>query len=142
MAFISEQALADYLNWYPEREENERLLRSLMDDKIVLTQGTSSYVGIDAVMKFLSGASDAIASDYGFVARPVIAKEFISDSAEQFIRKKAVALFSKLEEYISWVYFIDVNPENFKIANLRAIMGSKYLHPLYYDSYELKQSCK
>ena len=142
MATILEQALADYLNWYPDRIENEQLLRSLMVDKVEFTMGTGQYTGIDSVMKKLGETSDAIASDYGFVARPVIAKEFDSENPEQFACRKAVALFSKLEEYISWIYFIEINPDNFKIANLRAIMGSKYQHPLYYDLYELKQSCK
>lgn len=142
MAWITEQALADYLNWYPDRNENEQLLRSLLDDEIVFTMGTSSYKGIEAVMKEFSNISDAISSEYGFVARPVIAKESLVDNPEQFTRRKAIALCSKLEDYISWLFFLKGNPENFKIISISAIMGSKYQHPLYYDLYELKQSCK
>ena len=142
MAWITEQALADYLNWYPDRTENEQLLRSLLDDDITFTMGTRRYVGIEAVMKEFSNMSDAISSEYGFVAKPVIAKESLSDDPEQFVRKKAVALCSKLEDYISWLFFIKGNPENFKIVDIRAIMGTEYHHPLYYDLYELRESCK
>ena len=142
MAWITEQALADYLNWYPDRTENEQLLRSLLDDDITFTMGTRRYVGIEAVMKELSNMSDAISSECGFVAKPVIAKESLSDDPEQFVRKKAVALCSKLEDYISWIFFIKGNSENFKIVDIQAIMGSKYQHPLYYDLYELRESCK
>ena len=142
MAWITEQALADYLNWYPDRSENEELLRSLFDEEVVFTMGTSCYKGIDAVMKELSTISDAISSEYGFVARPVIAKESISDDPEQFVRIKAIALCSTLEDYISWLFFVKCNPESFKIIDIHAIMGSKYQHPLYYDLYELKKSYK
>lgn len=106
MAWITEQALADYLNWYPNRNENEELLRSLLAEDVTFTMGTRCYHGIDAVMNEFSNMSDAISSDYGFVARPVIAKEMLSDNPDQFIRRKAIALCSKLEEYISWLFFI------------------------------------
>ena len=142
MAWITEQALADYLNWYPNRNENEELLHSLLAEDVTFTMGTRCYRGIDAVMNEFSNMSDAISSDYGFVARPVIAKEMLSDNPDQFIRRKAIALCSKLEEYISWLFFIKVDPDSYKIIDIYAIMGSKYQHPLYYDLYELKQPCK
>lgn len=63
MAWITEQALADYLNWYPNRNENEELLRSLLAEDVTFTMGTRCYRGIDAVMNEFSNMSDAIHID-------------------------------------------------------------------------------
>ena len=144
MAWITEQALADYLNWYPDHMENGQRLRALLDDDVVFTMGTQRYEGVDAVMREFSAMSDAISIETGFIARPVIGKEINAENPSQFVRRKAVALCSKVEEYISWLFFIEGNGNNedVKILKINAVMGSLYEHSLYYEQYELRHSCK
>lgn len=142
MAWITEQALADYLNWYPDRDENTNLLRSLLDANVVFTMGSLRRIGIDEVMKEFSEMSDAISCEFGFVARPVCGKEPLPGNHEQYTIRKAVALCSKMEPYISWLFFIVENKKSGKIERIDSVMGSQYHHPLNYDLYELKQSCK
>lgn len=144
MAWITEQVLADYLNWYPDRMENGQRLRALLDDDVVFTMGTQRYEGVDTVMREFSTMSDAISIKTGFIARPVIGKEMNAENPSQFVRRKAVALCSKVEEYISWLFFIEGNGNNedLRILKIKAVMGSRYEHSLYYDQYELRHSCK
>ena len=48
-------------------------------------------------------------------------------------RKKAVALFSKLEDYISWLFRIYSSIETWKIVSIIAERPDSY--EMYYDSY-------
>ena len=48
-------------------------------------------------------------------------------------RKKAVALFSKLEDYISWLFRICSSIETWKIVSIIAERPDGY--DMYYDSY-------
>lgn len=139
MAWITEEAFADFLNKYPPISDREKLLRSLLDEHIVFTMGTRRIVGVDNVMKELSGAADAIDGEFGFVARPVITEEPSADTGI-VCHRKAVVLLSKVEDFISWYFFLKGDGTTGMITNIHSIPGSQYRHPSYWDIYDMKSS--
>ena len=104
MAWVTEQILADCLNKCEDFSILKKQFLEIMADEIVLYHGTSTYVGKVNVLEFFERTSDAISSEVGFIAAPVIISD-TEDLPNGIVAEKiykAVALFSKLEEYASW----------------------------------------
>ncbi len=118
-----ERILADYLNRADDHDMVKTVLCSILDCDIELGYGTQHYKGMEKVLEFLETTSLAISTDTGFKARPV----FISIAGEM---KKAVALCSKLEEYVSWYFFLDLNVETGKIEMIRGKRGQEFTHSI------------
>ena len=97
-----------------------RLLRSVRGEALVRK-------GSKDVLEYLEQVFDANSSEQGFTAKPI----FTVDSEGN--RKKAVALFSKLEDYISWLFRICSSIETWKIVSIIAERPDGY--DMYYDSY-------
>ncbi len=140
MAWFTEQIISDFLNRCEDHSIATEVLRDTFADDIVMTFGTQKYVGKDNVIKNLEEKSVAISSDCGFFALPVIivgVNDPINGLTEDK-EYKAVALHSKLEEYISWYLFIKGN-EKFQIQSISASRGMGYQ---YYEDYYVKQEYK
>ena len=73
--------------------------------------GSADSEGAEKVLEFLEDTSSAISSDEGFTARPVI----INEKDES---RKAVAVCSKLEDYVSWYFVLAMNDESGKIQRI------------------------
>ena len=134
MAWFTEQILADFFNKCEDFSALKQELTGIMSEGVVLNHGTRKYIGRADVLDFLEETANAIATDFGFFARPVI----ICDTEDLLYgmdfgeRYKAVALHSKLEEYISWFFMIKCD-ENFKINRIDATQGYGYQY--YEESY-------
>ena len=127
MAWYTEQIFADFLNQNNNHLGARKALMSVLDDHVVLEYGRSTYEGVNDVVDFLEQTRTAISSDQGFTAKPLITKDAEGN------RKKAVALFSKLEDYISWLFRIKGNPKTGYIVSIKAERPDGY--DLYYDFY-------
>ena len=127
MAWYTEQIFADFLNQNNNHIGAKNALLSILDDNVILNFGSSTYRGSKEVLEFLEQTYNAISSDQGFTAKPI----FTIDAEGN--RKKAVALFSKLEEYISWLFRIRGNIETWKIDSIEAERPDGY--DMYHDSY-------
>ena len=134
MALYTHQILADYLN----RIENHALIGKVLDDvlaeDVVLTYGTQTYSGKAEVLRFFEDTSNAISSEFGFRATPVIICN-TDDPAYNLSANKlytAVALLSKLETYVSW-YFLLRGNEDFLINRIYGTHGMGY--SFYLDVY-------
>ena len=135
MAWCTEQIFADFLNRFEEHTTVKDTLISILDDNVELTLGTLKFEGINEVIKYLEEASIAIHSESGFKAKPVI---IIDTNDTQFGLNegnsyKAVALHSKLEDYISWFFMLKCN-ESWRIERIIASRGEGYSY--YFDLYE------
>ena len=107
MAWYTHQILADYLNRIENHTAVTAALDSILADNVVLTYGTQTFQGKSSVMQFCEETSNAISSDFGFRATPVIICD-TEDPEYSFTadnRYTAIALLSKLEEYVSWYFF-------------------------------------
>ena len=137
MAWFTEQILADFLNKCEDFEVVKNELSNILADDVVLYFGTREYRSKSAVIDFFEGTANAISTEFGFYAVPVI----ICDTEDSKYgihtqdRRKAVALHSKLEEYISWFFMIKCN-DDFKINRIDATQGLGYQ---YYNDYYVKQ---
>ncbi len=135
MAWYTEQIFADFLNRLENHSDVKNVLIHILDNDVKLTLGTSKYVGIDDVVKFLEETSVAISSESGFKAKPVIITD--TDDSEYNLNfkssYKAVALHSKLEDYISWFFMLKCN-EKRKIEKIQATRGNGYAY--YFDLYD------
>lgn len=134
MAWFTEQLLADFLNKCEVFSLLKKQFSDILSEDVVLYYGASIYEGREKVLDFFEGTANAISSEFGFCAAPVIICN--TEDAEYNMvadkKYKAVALFSKLEEYVSWFFMIKCN-ENFMINVIRATqgMGYKYYNDLY-----------
>ncbi len=140
MAWFTEQIISDFLNRCEDHNIATEVLRDTLADDIVVKLGTQKYVGKENAIKYLEEVSAAISSEHGFFALPVIIVG-VNDPINNLIEDKeykAVALHSKLEEYISWYLFIKGN-ENFQINSITATRGAGYQ---YYKDYYVKQEYK
>lgn len=122
-----EKVFVDYLNRYGNHKSVENALCSILDKNTVMEYGSAHYEGAEKVLEFLEGTSNAISSDEGFIARPVIINE-------RDKRIKAVALCSKLEDYVSWYFFLFMNDETGKVRRISGKRGQGYTHII--DHYE------
>ena len=104
MAWFTEQILADFLNKCEDFSILKNKLSEILAEDVVLYHGTSEYRSKPAVIDFFEGTANAISSEFGFYAIPVIIcdTEDLKYDIRSNDRRKAVALHSKLEEYISW----------------------------------------
>ena len=127
MAWFTEQIFSDFLNQNNNHRGATKALLSIMEEDVVLHYGTSTYRGSKEVIDFLEQTHIAISSDQGFTAKPVITEDAKGN------RKKAVALFSKLETHVSWLFRIRGSMETWKINNIDAEKADGY--ELYYDKY-------
>ena len=127
MAWYTEQIFSDFLNQNNNHVGARKALASILADDVILKFGSSTYYGSKEVLEDLEQMFNAISSDQGFTAKPVIT---VDDKGN---RKKAVALFSKLEDYISWLFRIRGSIETWKIVSIFAERPDGY--ELYYDSY-------
>lgn len=128
MAWYTEQIFSDFLNCNNNHAGATKALISILDDNVILNFGHHAYCGVADVLDFLEKTHCAISTDEGFTAHPVIFKDSTGD------RKKAVALFSKLEPYVSWLFRIRGSIENWKITNIDSERPDNY--ELFYDIYE------
>ena len=127
MAWYTYQILADYLNRVEDHTAVKAALDSILADNVVLTYGTQTFQGKSSVMQFCEETSNAISSDFGFRATPVIICDtedpecsFTADN-----RYTAIALLSKLEEYVSW-YFLLRGNKDFLIDKIYGTRGIGY----------------
>ena len=127
MAWYTEQIFADFLNQNNNHAGAAKALLSILDEDVFLKIGSSKYQGSKDVLEYLEQVFDANSSEQGFTAKPI----FTVDSEGN--RKKAVALFSKLEDYISWLFRIYSSIETWKIVSIIAERPDSY--EMYYDSY-------
>ncbi len=127
MAWYTEQIFADFLNLNNNHVGAAKALSSIMDDNITLKMGSSVYQGSKDVLEYLEQTFRAISSERGFTAKPVITIDSEGN------RKNAVALFSKLEDYISWLFRIRSSIETWRIVSIVAERPDDY--DLYYDLY-------
>ena len=137
MAWFTEQILADFLNKCEDFEVVKNELSNILADDVVLYYGTNEYCSNSAVIDFFEGTANAISSEFGFHAIPVIICD--TEDSEYGIhttdKRKAVALHSRLEEYISWFFMIKCNNE-FLINRIDSSRGVGYQ---YYNDYYVKQ---
>ena len=137
MAWFTEQILADFLNKCEDFSILKNELADILATDVVLYYGTSEYRSKSAVIDFFEGTANAISSEFGFFAIPVIICD--TEDSEYGIhatdKRKAVALHSKLEEYISWFFMIKCNSD-FQINRIDATRGVGYQ---YYNDYYVKQ---
>lgn len=135
MAWYTEQIFSDFLNRSKEHEKVKNTLRKIFDDNVKLSIGNSIYMGIGDVVNYLEEVSHAIHNENGFIAKPVIITE--TEDKEFDLKMdclyKAVALHSKLEDYISWFFMLKCN-DNWKIETIKASRGNGYRY--YFDMYE------
>ena len=127
MAWFTEQIFADFMNQNNNHVGATKALLSIMEDDVFLKFGQTEYRGRDSVFQFLEDTHNAISSDQGFTAKPVITKDAEGN------QRKAVALFSKLEDYVSWLFRIRGSVETWKIVHIEAERPNGYT--LYYDLY-------
>ncbi len=128
MAWFTEQILSDFLNHNNNHKGATKALMSILEDGVVLKYGTRTYNGSTEVVKFFDEVYHAISSDQGFTAKPVITKD------TEGKQRKAVALFSKLELYISWLFRIRGDAETGNIVRIEAERPDEY--DIYYDYYK------
>ena len=137
MAWFTEQILADFLNKCEDFQIVKNELSEIMADEVVLHYGTREYTSKIAVIDFFEEVANGISSEFGFYAVPVIICN--TEDSEYGIhvtdKRKAVALHSKLEEYISWFFMIKCN-DAFQINRIDATQGLGYQ---YYNDYYVKQ---
>ena len=134
MAWYTHQILADYLNRVEDHTAVKAALDSILADDVVLTYGTQTFQGKPSVMQFFEETSRAISSDFGFRATPIIICD-TEDPEYDFVannRYTAIALLSKLEEYVSW-YFLLRGNKDFLIDRIYGTRGIGY--SFYYDIY-------
>ena len=134
MAWFTEQYLADFLNKCEDFSILKKEISEIMSDDVIMHYGTMKYCSKAEVIGFLEEIASAISSESGFYAMPVIICDI--EDLEQDIHlntlRKAVALHSQLEEYISWFFMIKCN-ENFEITRIDATQGVGYKY--YEDIY-------
>lgn len=127
MPWFTEQYLADFLNKCDDFSILKNKFSEIISDDVIMHFGTTVYRSKSKVIEFLEETSNAISSEYGFNAIPVIICD--TEDSEQGIQLnsqyKAVALHSKLEEYISWFFMIRCN-DNFEINKIVATKGIGY----------------
>ena len=137
MAWFTEQILADFLNKCEDFEVVKNELTNILADDVVLYFGTREYRSKSAVIDFFEETANAISSEFGFYAIPVIICD--TEDSEHGIhttdKRTAVALHSKLEEYISWFFMIKCN-DACQINRIDATQGLGYQ---YYNDYYVKQ---
>ena len=113
MAWFTEQILADFLNKCEDFSILKNELQEILAEEVVLYHGTREYRSKSAVIDFFEGTANAISSEFGFYAIPVIICD--TEDLKYDIRsndmRKAVALHSKLEEYISWFFYDKMQQE-------------------------------
>ena len=127
MAWYTYQILADYLNRVEDHAAVEAALDSVLADNVVLTYGTLTFQGKSSVIQFFEETSKAISSEFGFRATPIIICD-TEDSEYNFSsnnRYSAIALLSKLEEYVSW-YFLLRGNKDFLIDKIYGTRGIGY----------------
>ena len=127
MAWYTHQILADYLNQVENHTAVKAALDAILADNVVLTYGTQIFQGKSSVMQFFEETSKAISSEFGFRATPII----ICDTKDPECnitsdnRYTAIALLSKLEEYVSW-YFLLRSNEDFLVDKIDGARGIDY----------------
>ena len=127
MDWYTYQILADYLNRVEDHTAVKAALDSILADKVVLTYGTQTFQGKSSVMQFFEETSNAISSDSGFRATPVIICD-TEDPEYSFTADNsytAIALLSKLEEYVSWYFLLRCN-KDFLIDKIYGTRGIGY----------------
>ena len=127
MAWYTHQILADYLNRVEDHTAVRKALDSVLADNVVLTYGTQTYKGKGSVIQFFEETSNAISSEFGFYATPVIICD-TEDPEYEFTannRYTAIALLSKLETYVSW-YFLLRSNEEFLVERIYGTRGNGY----------------
>lgn len=72
MAWYTHQIMADYLNRTADHTVVGKAFEDILAEDVVLTYGTQTYCGKAAVMQLFEEISQAIASEFGFRATPVI----------------------------------------------------------------------
>lgn len=135
MAWYTEQLLADYLNLAEDHKVLEAAIKQILSSSIELKYGTQKFNGKEAVIRFLDETANAISASFGFRAMPVIIVNS-EDSKYRLtadMQRKAVALSSKLEAYISWFFFIHCD-DNSLIDKIEGTQDIGYQY--YYDLYE------
>lgn len=134
MARYTYQILADFLNRIEDHRTVSQAFSTILSEDVVLYFGTSEYIGKNAVIEFLENSSKAMASEYGFDAVPVIIYD-TEDASLNFTkdrRHSALALYSKLEDYISWFLIVRCD-QNFLINRIYSTRGQGY--SIYKDYY-------
>lgn len=128
MAVFLQQVITVFLNRKHNHETMCNVLRSILDDNTAFDFGTQHEKGAEAIIDFFENTSKAIASDMGFVAKPVIICQTNDPKYGITENQKvaAVALFSKLEDYISWFFIFRMNPETSKLLYIKGIRGMGY----------------
>ena len=132
-----EQIICDFLNRYDDHERAKEALVCILDKNIIMEFGTQVIKGINGILDDFENTSKAISSEFGFIAKPVIIVQTedpeLGITEDQEIR--AFALFSKLEEYISWFYLFEIDPETHKIVHIKSSrgMGYSYYETRYVD---------
>ena len=127
MAWYTHQIMADYLNRAADHIVVGKAFADILADDVVLTYGTQTYCGKASVIHFFEETSEAIASEFGFKATPVIIcdtedPEFNFTSNDRYT---AVALLSKLETYVSWFFLLRSN-EEFLVTRIYSTRGMEY----------------
>lgn len=129
MAWYTHQILADFLNRTENHDKIGKALDSILSDDIVLTYGTQTFCGKAAVIQFFEETSKAIASKSGFSAVPIIICD--TEDPEHNITADnnytAIALISKLEEYVSWFFLLRSNDE-FLLNRIYGTQGIGYAY--------------
>ncbi|MBQ0038366.1 MAG: hypothetical protein KBS74_06825 [Clostridiales bacterium] len=136
MARFQEQAFADFLNCNENRDVICEKLLETFSDNVFMEYGTQVYSGKDKIIEFMDDTHKAISQDFGFTALPVIIVE-TDDPAYGIspeMRRCAIALKSKLEEYISWYFILYCDRSNGMITSIKATRGENY--QFYYDLYD------
>lgn len=134
MALFTYQILADFLNRIEDHNIVSQTFSDVLSEDVVLHFGDSEYIGKNAVIEFLEKTSKAMASEYGFDAVPVIICD-TEDASLNFTkdgRYTALALYSKLEEYISWFLIVRCD-QKFLINRIYSTRGQGY--SIYKDYY-------
>ncbi len=130
MAWFTEQIFADFLNRWGDHKVVSQALMEILDDNAVMHFGTQIDNGKESIIRHLEEIAVAISSDMGFRAKPVI---IVEDDLQNKLSLKAVALHSKLEDYVSWFFMLKGNA-NFKIESITATQGIGYSY--YFDIYQ------
>ena len=90
--------------------------------------GTQVIKGIDGILDDFEKTSKAISSEFGFIAKPIIIVQTedpeLGITEDQEIR--AFALFSKLEDYISWFYVFETDSDTHKLTHIKSTHGIGY----------------
>lgn len=138
MARHLEQLVCDFLNLIESHEIVTEKLLEVLGDRITMQFGTSQYIGKEQVIHTLDEIANSISSQMGFRAIPVIIvnTEIPELDVTASMKRVAIALSSKLEEYVSWFIFIE-NDSDWIVQRIVAKMGTGYAY--YEDIYQQQE---